>query len=170
VDWSLVYPELAGMEGHAPNRGRSVAIRGEEEHLLSEKLDVLLKTANIDANLINSLSDGLNKLNKTAISLNATTDILGVNTQYAEELTKLTDSLGRLNSLYVQQLEASSHQMGAIIRAEENMNRIAETLAGTLESSAQYKDEVNELSNQVHTLNRIYGGMLSAIKEVGKET
>ena len=170
VDWSLVYPELAGME-HGEGGETTHHAHGrrspEEERLLSEKLDGLLKAASIDAALIESLSTGLNKLNVTAQSLNASTDIMGVNTNYADELTKLTESLGRLNSLYIEQLEASSRQMEATAKAQDNMNRIAETLAGTLESSAKYKDEISELSTSVNSLNKIYGGMLKAIKSVG---
>lgn len=171
VDWSLVYPELAEGEGQPEGSGGGHAVRrsAEEEQMLSEKLDALLKNANIDAQLIESLSSGLNKLNATAQSMNASTAIMSVNANYADELTKLTESLGNLNSLYLQQLEASSRQMDATAKAQENMNRIAETLAGTLESSAKYKDEISDLSDKVSSLNKIYGGMLSAIRNVGKE-
>lgn len=163
VDWTLVYPELAGM-GHTEGyKQRS----SEEERILSEKLDNLLKAAHIDAELIESLSTGLNKLNVTAKCLNASTDIMGVNTNYADQLTVLTESLGRLNVLYTQQLEASSRQMEATAKAQDNMNRIAETLAGTLESSAKYKEEISHLAEKVSSLDKIYGGMLSAIKNVG---
>jgi methyl-accepting chemotaxis protein len=166
VDWSLVYPELAGLE-HGEAAAKTAARRGEEEHLLSEKLDKLLQSAHIDAELMNNLSTGLNKLNATAQCMNASTDIISVNTNYADELTKLTENLGRLNTLYTQQLEASSRQMEATAKAQENMNRIAETLAGTLESSAKYKEEIGHLAEKVSSLDRIYGGMLSAIKNVG---
>ncbi len=173
VDWTLVYPELAGMDGEGHDSGAAATARArrssEEERLLGEKLDALLKNANIDAKLIESLSAGLSKLDATARSMNASTDIMGVNANYADELTKLTESLGNLNNLYVQQLEASSRQMEATAKAQDNMNRIAETLAGTLESSAKYKDEISDLSEKVGSLNKIYGGMLSAIRSVGKD-
>ncbi|MDR0437514.1 MAG: gliding motility protein GldL [Bacteroidales bacterium] len=164
VDWTLVYPELAGM-GHT--EGYTHQRTSEEERMLSEKLDNLLKAAHIDSELIESLSTGLNKLNVTAQCLNASTDIMGVNTNYADQLTVLTESLGRLNVLYTQQLEASSRQMEATAKAQDNMNRIAETLAGTLESSAKYKEEISHLAEKVSSLDKIYGGMLSAIKNVG---
>ena len=167
VDWSLVYPELAGMEAGEDGQAHQSKRLSQEQRMLSEKLDDLLKSANIDSELIQSLSTGLNKLNVTAQSLNASTDIMGVNTNYADELTKLTESLGRLNTLYIQQLDASSRQMEATAKAQENMNRIAETLAGTLESSTKYKEEISELSSNVNSLNKIYGSMLKAIKSVG---
>jgi gliding motility-associated protein GldL len=186
LDWTLVYPELAGM-GHDGESSSAVHGRkgGVEDDMLSEKLDALLKEAQIDAELMNSLSTGLNKLSATAQSMNASTDIMGVNTNYAEQLTKLTESLGRLNALYVQQLEASAQQMEAtqkayeqaslrqaeaMQKAYENMTHIAETLGGTVEKSAQYKDEINQLTGSVNSLNKIYGGMLAAFKNIGKDS
>ena len=182
VDWTLVYPELAGMGQSSERAAGAVASRSvgtisqhivrnpEENLLLSEKLDALLKSANIDANLMSSLSAGLTKLNDTAQNLNASTDILNVNANYADELSKLTESLGRLNALYTRQFETSSHQMEATAKAQENMTRIAENLAGTLESSARYKDQIADLSEKVDSLNKIYGGMLSAFKTIGKDS
>jgi gliding motility-associated protein GldL len=168
VDWSLVYPELAGME-HTEDHSRRQQRTSDEERMLSEKLDEMLKAAKIDAELIGNLSSGLNRLSATAESLNASTDIIGVNTHYAEQLVKLTQSLERLDALYTQQLEASSRQMEATQKAHENMTHIAETLAGTLEKSEQYKEEICELSSNTHSLNEIYGGMLSSIKNVAKK-
>jgi hypothetical protein len=165
VDWSLVYPELAGME-HTEDHDRRHQRASEEERMLSEKLDEMLKAAQIDAKLIGSLSSGLNKLSATAESMNASTDIMGVNTNYAEKLTKLTESLERLNVLYVQQLEASALQIATTAKAQETMIRISETLAGTLENSAKYKEEIKDLSEKVNSLNKIYGGMLAAMKSV----
>ncbi|MEG1763221.1 MAG: gliding motility protein GldL, partial [Bacteroidales bacterium] len=49
-DWSLVYPELAGMEGpksgHALQRNAGVPMRASNDPL-SQKLDELLSNANI---------------------------------------------------------------------------------------------------------------------------
>jgi hypothetical protein len=60
--------------------------------------------------------------------------------------------------------------MEATAKAQENMTRIAETLAGTLESSAKYKEEIGDLSDKVNTLNKVYGGMLAAFKSIGKDS
>ncbi|GHS85370.1 gliding motility protein GldL [Bacteroidia bacterium] len=177
VDWTRVYPELIVAEGEDPHAhaagggapARSIQRTEEEERLLSEKLDIMLKAANIDAELIESLSQGLNNFNATAKSMNASTDIMGVNAGYADELVKLTESLGGLNALYIQQLESSARQMDATAKIQENMNRIAETLAGTIESSSKYKEEVVELSTKVKSLNKVYAGMLAAFSSAGAE-
>ncbi|MCL2414666.1 MAG: gliding motility protein GldL [Bacteroidales bacterium] len=174
VDWSLVYPELGGGEGAAAAGAARVAaprsFSGVEQPLLTEKLDQMLHSANIDANLLSSLKDGLTKLNTTAQNLNASADIVGVNANYAGELDKLTESLGRLNSIYTQQIEASSRQMEVTMKAQQDMSRIAEALAGTLESSAKSVAEMNSLSEKVNSLNKVYGGMLSAFKSIGKDS
>jgi len=171
VDWSLVYPELGGEEGAGVARVAAPrSFSGEQQPLLTEKLDQMLHSANIDANLLSSLKDGLTKLNTTAQNLNASADIVGVNANYAGELDKLTESLGRLNNIYTQQIEASSRQMEVTMKAQQDMSRIAEALAGTLESSAKSVAEMNSLSEKVNSLNKVYGGMLSAFKSIGKDS
>ena len=53
LDWSLVYPELAG---EAPAAKKKVIVEETQtEGMLSQKLDNLLKEAHIDAELMNSL-------------------------------------------------------------------------------------------------------------------
>ena len=179
VDWTLVYPELAGGEAVAGVAAGAAVSRiaasprsytGEEEHMLSEKLDVMLQSANIDAKLMNSLSAGLTKLSETAENMNKSADIIGANANYANELGKLTESMERLNNYYIQQAEAASLQMEAAAKTHENMNRIAEALAGTLETSAKSINEINQLSEKVQSLNKVYSGMLSAFKSVGQDS
>ena len=55
LDWSLVYPELAG--GAAS--GKKAVAPTDAEGVLSKKLDAMLKEAKIDANLMSSLGDSI---------------------------------------------------------------------------------------------------------------
>jgi len=53
LDWSLVYPELAG--GQKKDRKKDTTPEG----LLSKKLDDMLKSAKLDSNLMASLGDSI---------------------------------------------------------------------------------------------------------------
>ena len=52
LDWSLVYPELAG--GQTMGGKKSQEVKGEAQGMLSQKLDDMLKDAKLDANLMSS--------------------------------------------------------------------------------------------------------------------
>jgi len=58
LDWSLVYPELAGGEAKAKDKKENPA---EAQGLLSQKLDNMLKEAKIDGELMASLGNSIKR-------------------------------------------------------------------------------------------------------------
>src|SRR5690606_39087862 len=77
VDWSLVYPELAG--GEAVDRGRIISSLKEVEEVegqLSKKLDEMLREAKIDANLMSSLGESIRNFEGAAKGIAPTVDAM----------------------------------------------------------------------------------------------
>ena len=147
-DWSLVYPELAG--GESKNRRENEAKEAKEaEGLLSKKLDELLREANIDASLMNSLGESIRNFEGAAKGIAPTTDAMRSTQKYSEELAQAAAQMESLNSLYKVQLESASRQ--ASINEEVVQN------AGAL------KDQMQSLATNLSSLNGVYGGMLSAM-------
>jgi gliding motility-associated protein GldL len=146
LDWSLVYPELAG---GAP-RKRKDKTEAELEAKLSEKLDNMLREAQLDANLMRSLGESINKLHEAAKSMDVATDAAQHTKKYAEELSMASAQLESLNSLYKVQLESV------------NKNTVANE--ETAAYAEQLKDNMAKLKENLASLNDVYGGMLSAMK------
>jgi gliding motility-associated protein GldL len=146
-DWSLVYPELAG--GKSNGRKNEAAEAKEAEGLLSKKLDELLKEANIDASLMNSLGESIRNFEGAAKGIAPTADAIQSTKKYSEELAHAAAQMESLNSLYKVQLESASRQ--ASINEEVVQN------AGAL------KDQMESLASNLSSLNGVYGGMLSAM-------
>lgn len=147
-DWSLVYPELAG--GESNNRRNNEAQEAKEaEGLLSQKLDELLREANIDASLMNSLGESIRNFEGAAKGIAPTTDAMRSTQKYSEELAQAAAQMESLNSLYKVQLESASRQ--ASINEEVVQN------AGAL------KEQMQSLTTNLSSLNGVYGGMLSAM-------
>ena len=69
LDWSLVYPELAGGQ----KKDKDMAPK-DAEGLLSKKLDELLKDAKIDGELMASLGDSIKNFEGAAKNLSPTVD------------------------------------------------------------------------------------------------
>jgi gliding motility-associated protein GldL len=59
LDWTLVYPELAGGEAKPKEAKKSSASNEDADCLLSKKLDNILKEAKLDAELINILRESI---------------------------------------------------------------------------------------------------------------
>lgn len=147
-DWSLVYPELAG--GESDNRKSKEAQEAKEaEGLLSKKLDELLREANIDASLMNSLGESIRNFEGAAKGIAPTSDAMRSTQRYSEELAQAAAQMESLNSLYKVQLENASRQ--ASINEEVVQN------AGAL------KEQMQSLATNLSSLNGVYGGMLSAM-------
>ncbi len=145
LDWSLVYPELAG---GAP-RKRKDKTEAALEAKLSEKLDKMLKEAQLDSELMKSLGESINKLHHAAKSMDVAADAASSTKKYAEELSLASAQLESLNSLYKVQLE--SVNKNAV--ANEETAAYAEAL----------KENMAKLKENLASLNDVYGGMLSAM-------
>jgi len=150
LDWSLVYPELAG--GEAKEKGKKEEAK-DAQGLLSQKLDAMLKEAKIDGQLMESLGNSIKNFEGAAKSISPTVDAMAGQKKYAEEMTKAAANMETLNGLYQVQLQS----------AERNA-KINDEVA---ENNLKLKDQMQSLTSNLSTLNNVYGGMLSAMNNKG---
>src|SRR6218665_1617707 len=150
LDWSLVYPELAG--GIAKPREKKEEQK-DAQGLLSQKLDNMLKEAKIDGQLMESLGNSIKNFEGAAKAISPTVDSVASTKKYAEEMTKAATQLETLNGLYQVQLQS----------AERNAKINDEVAANNL----KLKDQMLSLTSNLSTLNNVYGGMLSAMSNKG---
>jgi len=146
LDWSLVYPELAGGES-TNNKKESKDAQG----LLSKKLDELLKEAKIDGELMASLGDSIKNFEGAAKSMSPAVNSIEATRKYGEELSLAAAQMESLNSLYKVQLESINRQ--ATINEE------------SIENAAKLKEQMQSLASNLSSLNGVYGGMLSAMNK-----
>ncbi|SEP79272.1 type IX secretion system motor protein PorL/GldL [Flavobacterium urocaniciphilum] len=151
LDWSLVYPELAG--GEAKPRSLKKEDPSEAQGLLSQKLDNLLKDAKIDAELMTSLGNSIKNFEGAAKGIAPTVDAIASQKKYADEMVNAAGSLEALNNLYKAQIE------GAQKNADAN--------AQIAENAAKLKEQMQSMTSNISSLNAVYGGMLSAMQNRG---
>ena len=144
LDWSLVYPELAGGMGKDRKKGSDDA-----EGILSKKLDEMLKEAQIDAGLMGSLSESIRSFEDVAKVMSPTEDAINSTKKYSEEMAMAAAQMESLNSLYKVQVESTSRQTEVNERVAEN--------------AEQLKAQMEHLTTSLSSLNGVYGGMLSAM-------
>ncbi len=145
LDWSLVYPELAG--GNMRDRDRKDA--NEAQSLLSQKLDDMLRDAKLDAGLMKSLGDSIQNFKGAAENIAPAVNSIAATTKYSEQLSLAAAQMESLNSLYKVQLESSTRQA--------DINEQVAVNAGKL------KEQMESLATNLSSLNGVYGGMLSAM-------
>lgn len=191
-DWTLVYPELAGMEP----KGKKSA-KGS----ITQQLDDMLAEAKIGPELIDSLGTGLKSLSNNVSNLTdlsnaavatneyttnvqkASQSINGINEsytkavdamnglvdssegskEYSEQITKITGNLNKLNSIYELEIAESDNHIKSINSFVGNLGKVIENLQATETQTAQVKSEIGKLSENLSGLNQVYGNMLSAM-------
>ena len=140
LDWSMVYPELAGGKGKE---------KADAQGLLSQKLDDMLQEAKLDAGLMKSLGESIQNFKGAAENIAPTVDSISATNKYSEQLSLAAAQMQSLNSLYQVQLESASRQ------AEINQE--------TVENASKLKEQMESLATNLSSLNGVYGGMLSAM-------
>ncbi len=146
LDWSLVYPELAGGQGIAKLKKEEPK---DAEGMLSKKLDALLKDAKIDGELMASLGNSIKNFEGAAKGISPTIDSIAATRKYGEEMSLAAAQMESLNSLYKVQMDAASRQASINEEAVENAQKL--------------KEQMKAMASNLSSLNGVYGGMLSAM-------
>eukprot|EP00389_Voromonas_pontica_P004688 GDKH01006975.1.p1 GENE.GDKH01006975.1~~GDKH01006975.1.p1 ORF type:complete len:226 (+),score=30.45 GDKH01006975.1:24-680(+) len=150
-DWTLVYPELAGMEPSEASRKET-----KDQGSISQQLDKMLEEAKVSPDLIGSLGTGLKSLSDNVSSMANLTNASVATSEYTDNVQKASKSLEEVNSSY--------H------RAADAMNTLASVSQGTKDYQDQVEHitaEMNRLTKNLSSLNTVYGSMLTAM---GKES
>ena len=158
-DWSLVYPELAGMhegeeemlvEGEEGGEGEQKEVlssgrRGGATGVatgvvfsndpLTQQLDKMLEDAKIGPELIESLGKGMQNLADSASSLNGMTTAVAATDKFVTNMDSAADAVTELSDAY---------------------RRNAASINKDSETSEAYLDSLKEATNSVATLSNIY--------------
>ena len=147
LDWSLVYPELAGGEGL--ERVSAGGSSSDAENMLSDKLDTMLAEANLDAEKMNRLSTSIQNFAGAAENIAPAANSVAATSKYSEQLSLAAANMESLNSLYQVQYESAAKQ-----------SEMSEAVA---QNSERLKEQMESLATNLSSLNGVYGGMLSAM-------
>jgi gliding motility-associated protein GldL len=143
LDWSKVYPELKG--------GTAREKKLTAEGVLTKKLDAMLREANLDAELVKSLSQSIQSFKGAAESINETAQTVASTQKYNEEMATAAMHLQALNGLYKLQ--------------SENSERQAQINESMMQHSEKLEQQMEALASNLASLNNVYGGMLSAMNK-----
>ena len=152
-DWSLVYPELAGMIDEA-------AINGEVEYdedgnpieklavsadPLTAKLDKMLEDAHISPELIDRLGQGMQNLAESANSMNNMANVTAATDKFVSNMDGVASQAGRL-------LESMQGAPEAI----STLSTIYQETAQSLNGEVSYVEEMKKMSASLSSINAMY--------------
>lgn len=162
VDWTLAYPELAGM-GHDETHMDS-----KEDNLpITQQLDNLLADAKIGPDLIESLGSGIRSLNDTTGKIADISNATVATNEYVDSVKNASKNVNHLSDTYSRAAESMAslaesnsvnHDIGdSLVKVSKNLSALNATyelqLQGSsshLEATSKFYDGLNELMKNLH--------------------
>lgn len=88
-----------------------------------------------------------------------------VDTQaYHAQVQQVTKNLGALNAVYEMELQDANNHLKTINKFYGSISGAMENLTAASRETEQFKDEVTNLTKNLHSLNNVYGNMLNAMR------
>ena len=173
IDWSLVYPELAGIPeedsqelvshgdkyrgavsagvggGAGGGGGYGGGYGGGAGSVALSKFDEMLEKAEITPDLFQKLGVGMKKLGETTANMNAMGDVTAASTKYMNTINTANDSLGKLSDSY-QSTAKIINETGSTYR------NMADSLSVIEVGGKSYQQQLESLNKNLSALNSVY--------------
>jgi gliding motility-associated protein GldL len=160
VDWSLVYPELAGIpEDETPE----LASHGGKYHggsggggigggvgsVALAKFDEMLEKSEISPDLFQKLGVGMKKLSESTANMNTMGDVSAASSRYMSTINTANESLGKLTDSY----QATTKIMNDTSSSYRSM---ADSLSVIEVGGKSYQQQLESLNKNLSALNAVY--------------
>jgi len=138
-DWSLVYPELAGMyHGVVDEIEEPVSKRKG----LTGDLDNMLADAKIGPELIESLGKGLKNLSDSTHKLNDVTNVTVATNEFTEKVKGASKSVGTLTESYNKQADNINKDISASEEYAKSVNNAAGSITNLTNAYTKASDSL----------------------------
>ena len=157
VDWSLVYPELAGIPDEGieslPSQGRYAGAvgggGGGAGSAALAKFDEMLEKAEITPELFQKLGVGMKKLGDSTANISVMGDISTASNKYMNSINNATESLGKLTESYKTTTKV-------VEDTSSTYKIISDSLAVMESGGKSYQQQLETLNKNLSALNTVY--------------
>ncbi len=156
IDWTIAYPELAGMGAH---HHEEEEIKEEEHGTVTEQLDNMLEQAKIGPELIESLGTGLRNLSENA---NKMADISTAHAATNEYVDSVKSAARNVNSLSDSYSKAAEALTGLSLSSDEGtsfgeqLSKVSKNLSAL---NASYELQLQGSNDHLKATSKFYEGL-----------
>lgn len=159
TDWTLVYPELAGLE---PEKDKKSKPKGT----ITQQLDQMLEEAKVGPELISSLGNGLKSLSDNVGNLKDLSTAAVATDEYTKSVQTAAASVNGISSSYAKAVDA----IGGLVTASEGSKEYGaqiERMTKNLTSlNAVYELEITESNNHLKSINDFVGNLSKVVSSL----
>jgi gliding motility-associated protein GldL len=161
TDWTLVYPELAGLDAkEKPSKKASGTV--------SQQLDQMLEEAKVGPELIQSLGNGLKSLSENVTNLKDLSSAAVATDEYTKNVQTASASVSGISSSYAKAVDA----IGGLVTASEGskeygvqIDRMTKNLSSL---NAVYELEISESNNHLKSINEFVGNLSKVVNNLSE--
>lgn len=164
VDWSLVYPELAGMHGEEGDETHSKL--EEDKGTITEQLDNMLEEAKIGPELIASLGEGMRSLSDQANKISNITDASIATEEYVSNVKSAAQNVNTLSDSYSKAAESLT---GLAVSSEDSTSlgeQIVKVSKNLSALNASYELQLQGSNDHLKATAKFYDGMSDLMKNL----
>jgi DNA repair ATPase RecN len=169
-DWSLVYPQLAGIEDM---EDEMVSQHSGGSSSALEKFDALLEEGELSPELFQNLGAGLAKLNDTAGKLSDLSDASAVTNEYVDKVKEATGSMTGFSETYNKSVDELTNSNQTVTTAglhlAESYSRLTESLKKenemAIDGNQSYGRQLENMNKNLEALNAVYEMQISNSSE-----
>ncbi len=162
LDWTLVYPELAGMhdDGHGDK---------EDKKSITEQLDNMLEEAKIGPELIESLGSGLKSLSDSTSKMNTMADATVATNEFTTNMKSATQKIGGLSDAYDKASTSIGSSISDLEKASSKTSQALDLISSSTQQQAgAYSDGLQQFSKSIGSLNSAYELQFQSIQKTTK--
>lgn len=159
VDWTLAYPELAGM-------GHEEVVDDHSGLPVSQQLDKMLEEAKIGPELIESLGVGMRSLSEASTKIADISDAHTATNDYVNSVKTASQSVSTLASTYqkaAQSMEDLANSNDAGYSIGESLNKVSKNLSAL---NATYELQLQGSKDHLDATNKFYDGLADLMKNL----
>ncbi|MGM0624617.1 MAG: gliding motility protein GldL [Bacteroidota bacterium] len=158
-DWSIVYPELAGIDEAIDADDKKSAVQSKKTAL--ERFDAMIESAEISPELFEKLGDGLHKMSSTAEKLQDVSDATAATNNYVANFEKASEKVNEFADNYgssAQKLNQSAEKLSSTYN--ESADMVGESGKDLAESYRNLTESMNEEFKKTTGSTNSYGEQL----------
>jgi gliding motility-associated protein GldL len=169
LDWTLVYPELAGMTD--PDEIENIKEAGKAGHTTLERFEDLVDNANVGPEAFKRLGESLNKLNTVSSNLSDVSEATLATSQYAANMKNAANSVGTLAGTFSQSANSLQDSIQTLSNSYSSLsNNVKNDLSNLSEGTKTYNSQLEHLNKNLAALNTVYEMQLRDSNNQIKET
>ncbi len=161
IDWSIVYPELAGIDD---GNGKKDKPKGT----VSQQLDKMLEEAKVGPDLIQSLGNGLKSLSDNVGNMKDLSSAAVATDEYAKNVSKASQSVAGLSSSYSKAVDAMSGLVTASEGSREYGVQIEKMTKNLTSLNSVYELEIKESNNHLKSINEFVGNLSKVVNSLSE--